>query len=62
MDGDYYHERLEERILARAYVPIQKMNRVYSAEEALRKGSLFPELYRSYKAERMYGNGGGFYG
>ncbi len=30
--------------LAYAYVPIQKISSVYSSSEALRKGTLFPEL------------------
>ena len=30
--------------LAYAYVPIQKIDSVYSSSEALRKGTLFPEL------------------
>jgi hypothetical protein len=30
--------------LAYAYVPIQKINNVYSSKEALKNGTLFPEL------------------
>lgn len=37
--------------LARAYVPFQVMGKVYCPEEALDKGTLFPELYRPYKPE-----------
>ncbi|NLJ97723.1 MAG: spore coat associated protein CotJA [Tissierellia bacterium] len=62
MNRDYYYERRGEKMLARAYVPIQIMNQVYSPSEALKKGTLFPELYRPYKAEKMDIGGGGFYG
>ena len=34
--------------LARAYVPFQIMNQVFNQEEALRRGTLFPELYKPY--------------
>ena len=34
--------------LARAYIPIQKLGRVYSPAQALEAGTLFPELYRPY--------------
>ncbi|MDR7871495.1 MAG: spore coat associated protein CotJA [Tissierellaceae bacterium] len=36
------------RELARCYVPIQVMNTVYDSREALRRGTLFPELLRPY--------------
>lgn len=32
--------------LARACIPSQIMNQIYSPEEALKKGTLFPELYK----------------
>ncbi len=38
--------------LAHAYVPFQVMEKVFSPEEALRKGTLFPELYMPYKHEK----------
>ncbi len=38
--------------LARAYVPFQIMNKVYTPREALCKGTLFPELYMPYVEER----------
>ncbi|NMB27411.1 MAG: spore coat associated protein CotJA [Tissierellia bacterium] len=62
MNGDYYHERRKESLLARAYVPIQIMNQVYSPSEALKKGTLFPELYRPYKVGTRDVSGGGFNG
>lgn len=34
--------------LAEAYVPWQIYSRTYPPGEALRKGTLFPELYRPY--------------
>ncbi|MCG8400232.1 MAG: spore coat associated protein CotJA [Firmicutes bacterium] len=34
--------------LARAYIPIQKLGRVYPPAQALEAGTLFPELYRPY--------------
>ncbi|MCF6462295.1 spore coat associated protein CotJA [Clostridium sp. Cult1] len=61
MNSDYY-ERGREKQLARAYIPFQIMNQVFSASEALKKGTLFPELYMPYKKERMNLDGGGFYG
>lgn len=34
--------------LARAYVPIQRLGKVYPPAKALETGTLFPELYRPY--------------
>ena len=34
--------------LARAYVPWQRYGATYNPQEALEKGTLFPELYRPY--------------
>lgn len=34
--------------LARIYFPIQKLGAVYSPTQALKMGTLFPELYRPY--------------
>ncbi len=34
--------------LAQAYVPWQRYGVTYSPQEALEKGTLFPELYRPY--------------
>ncbi|MBZ2176063.1 spore coat associated protein CotJA [Schnuerera sp. xch1] len=49
--------------LARAYVPFQRLNEVYDPKEALKRGTLFPELYMPYKRETMAEtNGGGYYG
>lgn len=34
--------------LARAYVPFQKLCNLFTPEEALDKGTVFPELYSPY--------------
>lgn len=34
--------------LAQAYIPFQYYTNSFSPKEALRKGTLFPELYRPY--------------
>ncbi|MBF8982382.1 spore coat associated protein CotJA [Lutibacter sp. B2] len=31
--------------LAHAYIPFQKLDKLYSPKEALCKGTIFPELY-----------------
>lgn len=36
--------------LARAYIPFQFYTDAFPLEEALQKGTLFPELYRPYVA------------
>ena len=48
--------------LARAYVPFQVMNQVFNQAEALRKGTLFPELYRPYVPEDNRVTGGRYRG
>ncbi|HHU49924.1 MAG: spore coat associated protein CotJA [Caldicoprobacterales bacterium] len=40
-------------VLARAYVPPQTYTRAFPPEEALREGTLFPELVRPY-VKRKY--------
>ena len=62
MNENYYYGREKENILARAYVPFQIINQVYSPSEALKRGTLFPELYRPYKPGEKYRSGGGYYG
>jgi hypothetical protein len=34
--------------LAQAYIPYQEYTKSYCPEEALAKGTMFPELYRPY--------------
>ena len=37
--------------IAMCYVPWQKWNGAYPAEEALEKGTVFPELYLPFKGK-----------
>ena len=63
MNGNsYYYGKRNEDELARAYVPFQIMNQVFSPSEALEKGTLFPELYKPYEAKSQDIYGGGFNG
>ncbi len=55
-----YQKRCNEE-LARAYVPFQRMNQIYSPAEALKKGTLFPELYKPYKSMGKQEIGGIYY-
>jgi hypothetical protein len=54
-----YYDQDRHMALARAYVPFQRLDQVYDPREALRKGTLFPELYMPYK--RKDDNSGGRY-
>lgn len=56
MNGGYY-ERNKSMLLARAYVPFQRLHQVYTPSEALEKGTLFPELYMPYDEEKMLKEG-----
>lgn len=38
--------------LARAYIPFQEYTKSWPPEEALNKGTMFPELYRPYSPYR----------
>ncbi|MBO5059767.1 MAG: spore coat associated protein CotJA [Clostridia bacterium] len=49
----------ECRCLGYGYVPIQQLNTVYSAEDALKKGSLFPELVLTIEEYGKVCKGGG---
>mgnify|MGYP001943804217 FL=1 len=40
--------------LARAYIPYQEYTRSWSPEEALERGTMFPELYRPYSPHEDY--------
>lgn len=46
-DGVNFYEN--DKKLARAYVPFQKPGRLFHPEEALVKGTVYPELYCPYK-------------
>ena len=48
MNGDFYAER-NQKGLARVYIPFQIMNGVFSPSEVLKKGIVFPALYKPYK-------------
>ncbi|NLY76667.1 MAG: spore coat associated protein CotJA [Tissierellia bacterium] len=61
MNGNHY-DRSRNMLLARAYVPFQRLNQIYSPSEALRKGTLFPELYMPYDEKTREVVGGGYYG
>lgn len=39
---------IEVNSLARAYVPFQKFCSMYNGEKGLVRGTVFPELYRTY--------------
>lgn len=41
-------QRKRELQLARAYVPYQPYVRLYPLSEALKKGTIFPNLYQPY--------------
>lgn len=56
MNGGYY-ERNKSMLLARAYVPFQRLHQVYTPSEALEKGTLFSELYMPYDEEKMLKEG-----
>ncbi len=48
--NNYTHSDFGNRLeLARAYFLIQKNAEGYNMEEALAKGTMFPELYRPYE-------------
>lgn len=62
MERDFFLDNDKKFKLARAYVPIQVMSRVYDPKEALKHGTLFPELYQLYRIDNEMGLGGKYYG
>ncbi|MCR1898738.1 spore coat associated protein CotJA [Irregularibacter muris] len=50
-----YTDPYKKPELARAYVPYQCYTKAYPPMEALRKGTLFPELYRPYEYKEEKG-------
>lgn len=55
MDKKMYPEnenKYPEYKLAHAYVPYQKMCKVYEPKEAICKGTIFPELYMPYEYDK----------
>jgi hypothetical protein len=61
MNRDYY-ERNRNMLLARAYVPFQRLHQVFTPSEALEKGTLFPELYMPYDEDKKMLEEGRYYG
>lgn len=59
---DNYNEPCCPGSLARACVPFQKWNEIYSPSEALKKGTLYPDLYKPYKVNVESRMGGRYYG
>lgn len=47
-EGSNSQSNINAQQLARAYVPIQSWSTPYSPQEALTRGTIFPELYRPY--------------
>jgi len=47
-----YSNNCRRRELAQAYVPFQMLHDIFYPEEALMKGTLFPELYFPYRERR----------
>ncbi len=41
--------------LAKSYIIFQQLNRLYTLDEGLRKGTIFPELYIPYKPSQKIG-------
>lgn len=62
MDRDYENSTRCYGELARACVPFQVMNEVFDSREALRKGTLFPELYKPYIVDENRDRGGKYCG
>lgn len=64
MNREYknYREECDCTELARACVPFQTMGQVYCPREALKKGTLFPELYKPYVRNNKSHTGGRYYG
>lgn len=56
-----YNDINRNKELAKAYVPFQIMNQVFNQREALRKGTLFPELDMPYVSKDRE-KGGRYYG
>ena len=46
---DYENSNCKEKELARVYIKTQVLNEVFNSKEALKKGTLFPELYKPYR-------------
>lgn len=49
-------DELRDLPVAMAYVPFQKYEKSYDTNEALCKGTLFPELYKPFKGKFVKGD------
>ncbi len=58
VDNDQMQKKLE---LARAYILFQELDQIYNLREALKRGTLFPELYMPYEMN-VGSSGGAYYG
>lgn len=47
-----YEQTIQVVELARAYVPFQKLCSIYSPEEGLINGTIFPELNKPYSPDK----------
>ncbi len=53
---DRYHMTpIDNLVLAQAYIPIQRYGKTFPPEEALKQGTLFPELVRPYTKRKQGG-------
>lgn len=55
---NYYYQNIQgydtgQKGLAEAYIPMQKYVTAYPPEQALMRGTLFPELDKPYVGEKM---------
>lgn len=46
----------DDPVVAMAYVPFQVADSVYSAEQGLNSGTMFPELNKPFEGETVGGN------
>ena len=54
--GEHMGQMMPLRPLAMAYVtPQHRITRIYASDEALRMGTLFPELYKPFMGRRIAG-------
>lgn len=42
----WYEKRMR---LAEVYIPIQEYKKIFDPQEALKRGTIFPDLYRPYR-------------
>lgn len=59
---DYGNLNCKEQELARVYIKMQVINEVFNSKDALKKGTLFPELYKPYNENKNNLKGGRYNG